>query len=497
MEFKALVKNTSYMAVTRIAQFAAALITTKISALLLGTIGVGIVNQLSFLTQKMSQFTTLSMVEAVVKQIAENRDKENVAELIKSAFKSYILLVSAFMILSIMILYIFANSLTIYVFGNASYLPYFFIGLFTFPLLILSSIPFAMLKGLRDIKSISRARIGIVIINLIIAVPLIFFYELAGAIAFVPISYLIDLLFHYYYAQKLYFGLYSINLKSILNAPFNTLFVKELILFSGFGLTIGTYAIVSEFTCRSIVVSNLGVDKIGLYSPIIMWASVFTGFLLPSLSTYLYPRFCELKTKYEISGLLNDSLRLGTLMILPLLLLGIPFKEYIITIFFSKEFSEAAKFLPYHFIGIAFYVWWYVFTQAMTPTGRIKQHGVFQLAYYSLDILVTLYFVKHFGLWGWMLRHIVSPFIFFGVYALYLKKHMGFTLSKDNLIIMLYIIASSVSLILIDAIFEIGFIIIFFLGPLLLFGTYFLLKKSEKIFIVDMIKIAKSKIFKS
>ena len=68
----------------------------------------------------------------------------------------------------------------------------------------------------------------------------------------------------------------------------------------------------SEFVCRSIVVSNLGVDSIGLYSPIIMWASMITGFILPSFSTYLYPRFCEIKSDVEISSLLNDGIRLGT-----------------------------------------------------------------------------------------------------------------------------------------------------------------------------------------
>lgn len=496
MEFKTLVKNTSYMAVTRLAQFAAGLVTTKISALLLGTVGVGIVNQLSFLTQKMSQFTTISMVEAVVKQIAENRNKENVAELIKSSFKSYILLVSTVLVLSTSFLCLFSHALTNYVFGDSKYLPYFFIGLYTFPLLIISSIPFAILKGFRDIKSISRARIWIVFVNLFIAVPLIYLYNLSGAIAFVPVSYFIDLIFHYFYANKYYFKTYDINLRSILAAQLNLTFVKETLLFSGFGLTVGTFSIVSEFTCRSIVVSNLGVDKIGLYSPIVMWGSVFTGFLLPSLSTYLYPRFCELKTEVEISGLLNDSLRLGTLMVLPLLFLGIPYRELIISIFYSKEFASAAKYLPYHFIGIVFYIWWYVFTQAMTPTGRIKQHGLFQLGFFSLDILVTYFFVENFGLWGWMLKHIISPFIFFLIYWLYAKKYLGFKLSGKNIILMSYLLVSSSLLILLDKSIKFGDQIIYILGPMMLIGTFLLLEPSEKIFIQGKLEGYKKKIFK-
>jgi len=302
------------------------------------------------------------------------------------------------------------------------------------------------------------------------------------------------LLFHYFYAQKKYFKLYNITLQKILIAPFSVQFIKELFQFSVFGITVGTYSIVSEFFCRSIVVSNLGIDKIGLYSPIITFAGFFTGFLLPSLSTYLYPRFCELKTEREISGLLNDSLRLGTLMMIPLLLLGIPFARVTIAIFYSIDFIEATSYLPYHFIGVLFYVWWYVFTQAMTPTGKIKQHGFFQLLFYSTDIAVTYIMVKHFGLWGWMLKHIISPFIFFWVYAFYSKKKMGFKLSEKNRNLMLYLFAASIIIIVIDKSLKIGSVVNYFLGPLMMMISFLLLETSEKQFVFIKVKEIKNKI---
>lgn len=485
MEFKLLIKNTSFMMVSKIAQFVAGLITTKLTALFLGITGVGIINQLNFLTQKISEFTTLSMAEAVVKQIAENKNEKNAKEIISSAFKSYIILVTLFSVISIIILLLFSKALSNYVFGNEDLLSYFFIAVFTFPLLIIGSIPFAILKGYRDIKLISQIRIGIIIINLIFAVPLIYFYRLEGAVVYVPISYLVDMIFHFTIAQKLYFKKLGISIKSISKASFRSDFVKELFHFSGFGITVGTYGIFSEFTCRSIVVSHLGINQIGLYSPIIMWASVITGFLLPALSTYLYPRFCELKEKSEIVGLLNDALRLGSIVILPLILIGIPFREIIISLFYSKEFISAAKFLPYHFLGLIFYVWFYVFAQAMTPTGRIKQHGFFQILYFSLDMLVTYYFVNKYGLYGWMLKHLISPLVFFIVYAIYSYKIMGFRVLKENIIFMGFALISSFLLLLLINVIEFGNLMAYFVGPLLLVGSFFFLKKSEKAFLYE------------
>ncbi|PQJ73795.1 oligosaccharide flippase family protein [Polaribacter gangjinensis] len=493
MEFRELLKGTSFMMVTRFAQFSAGMVTTKISALLLGTTGIGIINQLTFLTQKMSQFTTLSMVEAVVKQIAENKYEKDVKEIISSAFKSYIILVSSFSLISITFLSIFSSDLTIHVFGEKEFISYFFIAIFTFPFLIITSIPFAILKGFRDIKLISRIRITIVFTNLVIAVPLIYFYKLDGAVAYIPISYIVDLILHLFIANKLYFNKLGINLNSIFKASFRTDFVKELFYFSGFGIIVGTYAIFSEFICRSIVVSQLGIDKLGLYAPIIMWGSMITGFLLPALSTYLYPRFCELKNNAQITGLLNDALRLGTLVIIPLLFIGIPYKEFIISIFYTKEFVLAAKFLPYHFLGLLFYVWWYGFTQAMTPTGRIKQHGFFQILYFSLDMLVTYYFVTNFGLYGWMLKHIISPFVFFWIYIVYANIKMEYRITRENIILMLFTLVSSVILIMLMNISFENFEINTLLGPLLLICSYFVLKKEEQLFIKKKLSVKKIK----
>ncbi len=493
MEFKTLLKNTSFLAGTRMVQFLTGLVRTKLIAYYLGTLGAGLVAQLTFVTQKMSQFTLLSMSEALVKQIAENLDSPESVRIINSAYKAYILLLSFFVVLSSSILYFFADELTIYVFGEVSYISYFYIGLLSFPVLILDSIPFSILKAFKDVKTIARARIIIVIINLILAVPLILFLKLDGAIMFVPLSYIANLAVNFFFAQKIYFKKFRINLKSIFAESLSYKFVKELLVFSTFGLTVGVFSIISEFVCRGIVVSNLGVDSIGLYSPIVMWASMVTGFILPSFSTYLYPRFCELKSKKEISSLLNDAIRLGTFSIFPLLLIGIPYKDFFISLFYSNSFLEASKYLPFHFLGVAFYVWYYVFSQSMTPTGRIKQHGFFMVLYFSIDMLVTYIFVERIGLYGWMLKHLVSPVVFFLIYFAYSRIYMGFTLQMRNVILMSYLLIATLLLIAVEIMLKEMRYINYFLGPLLLIMIFAFLRKNEKKFLLTKFKLKRNR----
>ncbi|WP_231875443.1 hypothetical protein, partial [Oleiphilus sp. HI0086] len=67
--FRSLVKNTSVLGAARLVEFVIGLVKIKVSAIFLGIAGVGVFNQLNFLSQKLSTFTLLSTGEALVKQI--------------------------------------------------------------------------------------------------------------------------------------------------------------------------------------------------------------------------------------------------------------------------------------------------------------------------------------------------------------------------------------------------------------------------------------------
>jgi len=488
MELKKLVENTSFLMSTRVVQFLAGILRAKISAIYLGTVGVGVFTQLSFLAEKMSLFTTLSMSDAVVKQIAENANKNSVKEFVCSSLKGYATLVFSFMLASMGLLFLFSRGLTYFVFGDIKYLQYFYVALISFPLLLFNSIPFAILKGFKNIKAISRARIYIIIANTSIFIPLVIAYQLKGAAIFVPFSYLITFSINYMFVREAHLKKLNIRAIDIFRSPYNRAFIKEMIVFSGFGLIVNLWIIISEFICRSIVINSLGVDSIGLYSPIIAWAGLFTGFLLPTFNTYLFPRFCETTSKIEVTGILNDAIRLGTILLLPLLFIGIPYRYIFIRLLYSSEFVNAGDYLPYHFIGVAFFVWWYTFTQSMTPIGYIKQHGVISILFYSLGILVVFTLVPKIGLYGYMMKHIASPVVFFFVYYFFLMNKQDFSFERKNIYLMIYLLSVSSLMIVIES-FSGGFASInYYISPVFLAFSFFLLTENEKKFIVSRVK---------
>lgn len=481
--FKELTKNTSILGAARIVEFVVGLLKIKLCAILLGVTGIGVFNQLTFLSNKMSEFTLLSTSEALVKQLAGTTEANNSTDLVLSALKSYAILLCFFMLFALVILYLLSENITLYVFGDAKYFQAFMVALASLPLLVVNSVPYSILRAFKNMKAIAKARVWITLINILHTLPLIYLFSLQGAVFSIFLSHLVGLIVNYMYAKKLYFKKFSISLKEIYKAKLEISYVRELVKFSGFGLSIGLYVIFSEFICRSIVVSQLGIEAIGLYSPVIMWSSLFTSILITSLSTQLYSSLCQSKNNTQINNLLNDGLRLATLGLLPLLFLAIPYRELIITVFYSKDFLGVEKYLPYHFLGVIFQVWYSVLASSMSSTGRIRHHGVFRFFYLSLDIVITYYFVKEFGLYGWMLKHIVSPFVFYFVYLNFCNKHMSFKIVNANFLLMLYLLIGSLSLIFVDGISTSGYAYNFLLGPILVIASYSFLLKAEKLFI--------------
>ncbi len=489
-EFKLLAKNTSMLAATRVFQFLTGLFRIKLSAVLLGTVGMGVIDQFTFLTNKISRLSTIGTVEGFIKQVASNTQNEKIEQILNSTLKSYILVISGFVVVSSAISLFFQDFLTNYIFGDLIYIEYFYLAILTFPLLVIGSVPFSILKAFKNIKAISKSRIYIVIAQLIIAIPMIYFYKLNGAIIYIPISYIIDFLFLHYFAKKYYYTKYNLSIISVIKAPLITAYLKELFVFSGFGLTVGVYAVISEVVCRSIVVSELGVEIIGVYSPIILFSSLFSGFILPSLSTYLYPRFCELTKNDEVNDVINSAIRLATLVLIPFLFIGIPFQKLLIVLFFSSDFIEATNYLPYHFLGMVFFVWGYVFSQWFTPNGKIKIYGFFRVIYFTVDIVVTYYFVKYFGLYGWMLKFIIAPVLFSGIYHIYLRKKISFVLTSKNMKIMFFLLAGAALLILLQFFYNMQ-IVTMVIGVLLFFSTYFFLNNDEIGFLKKLLSYIK------
>ena len=489
MELKTLFKNSSYLISARVAKFGSGILRSKLIAIYLGTLGAGIVSQLLQITTSMYQFTVLGMNDGLIKQIAESdKNEEGFDKKLTGLIKSYVFIVVLILVGAIIFLMVFSKVLTVYVFGDSKYYLYFLIGLVSFPILIINSISTAVLRGFKLIKYIARSELIVIIVNLVLFVPIVYFWGITGAVIHVSLSLLTILIVNHHYANRKI--LFKLNIKTvdIIKARINRSSIRELVSFAGFGLTAGIALVFTDIITRAIVVTKIGISQLGVYTPVNYWGSLFDGFISPSIITYLYPRLSEAKTDEEVTGILNDSLRFITLLFLPFLLISIPIRYEIIPLFYSKEFNSAGDYLPWHFMGVLFYLWMLMFMQAMTARGRLKTEGVVVIITCLIDIAVVYYFVSNYGLYGWMLKFVISPVIFFNFSLFYFKKNFSFRLERKNLIMMSYIIVAFVLQMGIEKFITGNYKINLLIGLILTGLSFLFLTKSEKDFVVDRVR---------
>ncbi|HDY7502804.1 oligosaccharide flippase family protein [Vibrio vulnificus] len=468
------IKSTSLLALTRLIEFVVGLIRVKINAIFLGAKGVGIVEQVAFFAQQMAIFTTFSMSEGFVKQVAENSkdSDDNISIKLCSAIKTYLLMICGFFLFSLSLAISTKNILVIYIFESVDYFGYFFVAVACVPVLLINGFAFAVLKAFKGTRYIAKSRMIIVIINVVFLVPLVYFLRLDGAVIYIFISYLVTLVINFYFAKVSYLSKYKVTFYKILHSHIEKDKVRELLTFSGFGATVGVSLIVSEMAIRSVIVSKLGVESLGIYSPVIMWGSMFTGIILPTFSTYLYPRFCETKDPEIYQSLVNQGLRLATFAMIPFLFVGIPFKDLFISIFYSDEFLSASKYVSIHFCGLLFYAWWYVYSQLMTPSGRIKLHGILLVLMYTINYLVVYFLIDDYGLFSYAFKFLITPIVFFVVYTVYFLFSANVKIDRDNFFLMISVVILYFILLFFEMYFEgikLVIVAILVMSPILFF----------------------------
>lgn len=478
MELKKIFKSTSQLGISRVIQAVLGIVRSKLLAMLVGTTGIGIINQVNFTSRQLSKFTLLGMNDGLTKQIAESKKEDNFRDIFCSAQKAYIVLNMIVTIIAIILILFFSEKLTIYFFGDIKYFKYFLIAVIIFPTLLLNSYSRAVLKAFKLIKYIARTQIIASVASFVVFIPLVFLYDIYGAIISIVVMFVVQLMVNTWHAKKKVLSEYKITYKDILKSKIDDKRMKELMVFGGFGLTLGLYQIVADVFGRSILINQLGIDHLGIYAPALALGDKFQTIVVPALYTYLYPRFSELKNNHNnISNVVNDSWRMVGFFSMVMLFFGISSRYLLVPLLYSHDFIDAAKYIPGHFLGIMFFMIAVPLSQVFTPTGRIKIYSLFQFFRFTLRIVVIYFFVPLLGLGGYMLRFIIPPFLFGIIFFLYLRKEIKLKIDKKNILLFSYIIGGSTLLYFIS---EYNSHISIILGILLILTTYFILTKKEK-----------------
>ncbi len=464
-------------------QLITGLLRAKISAIIIGPEGVGIVNQLRTILTSINNLSLLQMQSGAVRLIAEHNAKHAYIEIAK-IIKTFIMIILPITIFIYILGIVFSGKISELFLGKSGLENYFMIAFLAFPFLMFKVIPDSILTGFKKIKYLATSNILATIISFLIFAPLVLLFNLKGAIISLPLSFISIFIIYTYFVKRKVINETSMNLTNIMKTKFDKTHFRNIFSFISVGIIVGPVGIASRLLIRSLLATNVGIKAIGIYNPVLAWSSLFQGFLIPTIGKYFFPRMSEANNNNEIRHITNDMIRICSFFILPFLVLGIAYRSFFIELFYSTKFLEASNYLPYHFLGILFIVNAGILGNIFLATGRLREYVVIAVPLNILNILIIYFFSNKYGLYAWAFMFLLSPFITGIIYYVYLSLKINFYVFTKNKILILYVISSTLFVTFNPFIDRINYA----LAPLLVLSGYFFMEKNEINYLLHLIK---------
>jgi O-antigen/teichoic acid export membrane protein len=428
------VKAFFSMGVVSVFQILLNIIRSKLTAVLLGTYGIGLLSVISNLSGIAQTASNLGINNGIVKKISDDlSDKEEIQNVISTAYITSV--VSSTIILIAMIL--FSKQLAAQNFNNSKYFIFIIIVAFSIPINTFNSIDAAVINGFREIKTISQVAISTSVISVICSVFFIFTFKLNGAIysivAMAAAGYAIN-----FFALKHILHKREIKFK-ISFRRYKLRIFKTLIAFGTTGIFAMLFSNIGMLVIKTTITKKLGMDYNGIFQADWAIMNQYIGILFTSCGVYYFPTLCALKNNEDRVEEMNKTLEMLLLVIVPVFIGILLFKNIIIVLLYSSKFALSADLLSVFIIGDYFKVIAWTIGYVFPSIYKLKEFVIIDLIANVFFAVSSVLLLNKFGsLYGVAYAYVALNILLCVMYYIYLNKYMNFkfrSYTKRNMLI--------------------------------------------------------------
>jgi O-antigen/teichoic acid export membrane protein len=281
----------------------------------------------------------------------------------------------------------------------------------------------AILKGVRQLRSLAGIQICNVFLALFVTIPLYYFF---GETAIVPVIVLMALIAMLLTLHKS-FGLYPLSLTDIKKSfddgmpmvRLGVAFVMAGILGSG-----------AEMLIRSYLNVTGDLQEVGLYNAGYMLMVTYAGMAFSAMETDFFPRLSAVsRLRTTMSETVNRQIEVSLLMVSPMLCLLIVGMPYIIPLLFSSEFQPV--------VGMAQVAVFSMYIKALSLpisyTTLARGDSVAYMVTEAVDDVLLVVFIiygyRWWGLWGTGVALTASYVVDFIIIYVYTYVRYGYRIS--------------------------------------------------------------------
>lgn len=395
--YRQIFKATSLIGGASLISGSVHLVQNKVVAVLLGAEGFALLEIYNSIIALISSIVNFGLGNSGVRQIAEAAGQDGPGgktsiSAVVTAYRHIIWITGA---LGVVLTVGMAPLLSRWFFKSPEYA--WSIALLSIPLLlgILCSGQQCVIQGLRRIADLSKIRVWAALGGAMGAIPCYFLWGKNGIVIALTVIAGIMLGVTWLYARR-------INLEQVrLNAAEHRRILTPMLQLGLCFMSSSVIMAASQFVHKLLLTRMLGVDACGLYQAAYALSAFLIGFVLNAMGTDYYPRLVGLVTRpAEMARAINEQLEISLLLAIPALLGMMALAPWLVAVFYSASFTEAADLIRLFLFGILGQVFVWPLGYAVIAHGDGKLFVMLQLIPHSTHVLLLFLGIRYWGVQG-------------------------------------------------------------------------------------------------
>jgi O-antigen/teichoic acid export membrane protein len=423
--YKSIFKATSIFGGVQVFNILVTLIRSKAVAVLIGTAGMGLNGLFMASLNLIKTISSLGVAESAVRDISKahaSGDTEHIGKTF-TVFRRWIWITAA---LGIALTILFSPLLSKASFGSTDKTTAYILLSVTFLFGAFSGGIYTFLRGTRQIKYLAQANIIGSIVGLVVALPVFYFYGIAGVVPAIILTASGNYLVSLYFRNKVRFKKANISWSE-------TLQLGKPMVQLGLSLTFVNLMMAAIAFALSAFISKTGnLSDLGLYNAGQAIVEGYVGMVFTAMSTDYFPRLSGvIENEKKWKQLVNEQAELVIIILSIVLVLLISTTPILIRILLSKEFLASQDFIFWAVLSIPLKGLVWVTGFVILAHGHNKLFIIYEVITGIILLGLNLIFYKFYGLAGLGISIIISYFIFTVMIIGILKAKYSFTFSNE------------------------------------------------------------------
>lgn len=371
------------------------LLRNKIASTLLGAVGLGLIGLYNRTVQMFSDCTNLSLSYSAIRKLSDTYENATAADLAHyvKVTRSIALLTG---IVGMLLFVMFSPLVMKYISDGSDYSSWYFVALSPVVLfLAVSGGEVAVLRGVRQLNSLAIYTLWSSFVALLVAVPVYFFFGVAGILPSILIIALLQMLGVLYNSVRLFE--YKV-------APFSLRLLRDGVEMLKLG---AGYIYTTILTSCSVwmiysMISNIGGDaELGLFSSGYLLLSMLPSVLFAALDSEYYPRLSGAFGNVKVRNtMVNEQIEVHLLVQTPIILAAVAVLPFLFPILYSGEFLPAVAMTRFAMFGLLFHILTYPISFMPLSKGDVLVFILQETVYNVANVTLVIIGYRFWGLEG-------------------------------------------------------------------------------------------------